>query len=136
MMLDMHMDLHPVKKHLKDANTYLNLQYSLYKEVTWAPGSIAYLNYIKILQEYILSSVNNNQSKHIKCYVRQWLNFTMLLQGRLTGVLDFNHVFPLQNPASITILQMRKWQHVEITLKYEQFLKLSKQYYQDCFHTI
>lgn len=39
----------------------------------------------------------------------------MMLQGRLTGALDFNHVFPLQNPAIILILQMRKWQHVEIT---------------------
>lgn len=39
----------------------------------------------------------------------------MMLQGRLTGALDFNDVFPLQNPATIPILQMRKWQYVEIT---------------------
>lgn len=39
----------------------------------------------------------------------------MMLQGRLTGTLDFNDVFPLQNPTTIPILQMRKWQHVEIT---------------------
>lgn len=56
MTVNMRMDLHPVKAHQEDGNT----NQIPGTHFTWAPGIPAHLDYTTVLQEHILSSVNNN----------------------------------------------------------------------------